>query len=86
MMDWYFARWSKGKMSEMMMSTTPIKPEPPRPWMARKAMSMVMVLAAPAPADPIINVTVAKRIIALRPKMSENLPYKGWKASICCDH
>ena len=36
-----------------------MRPPPPRPWMARKAMSSIIDVLSPASAEPIRKITIA---------------------------
>ena len=57
-----------------------ISPPPPTPVRHLIALRKKIVLAAAQPRHPNIKVTVDTKKQVLRPNMSENRPYNGWKA------
>lgn len=69
-------------MSELMIVAMVISPPPPRPVSPRMRLRKMMLGASPQPRQPTQKVIVAVKNIALRPRISENLPYKGWKAVV----
>lgn len=61
-------------MSAMIAWTPIMRPPPPMPWRARKAISSSMVRDQPASAEPMMNTTMANWKTPLRPKRSPSLP------------
>lgn len=59
--------------------TTVDMPPPPMPANARAAISSGMFRARPQKRHPMPKIVYAARRELLRPKMSLNLPYRGWK-------
>ncbi len=57
-----------------MVTVTGAMPPAPRPWIARKMISMVMLVARPQSTEPTRNVAMPNRITRLRPNRSESLP------------
>lgn len=66
-------------MSLIMIDTTVVMPPPPMPAKARAAISSFMLRARPQARQPIPNMVYAKRRHDFRPKISDSLPYSGWK-------
>ena len=64
-------------MSPMMPWVVTISAPPPRPWMARNAISSVIPFAAPHSTEPIRNTTSATCSTILRPYWSPSLPAIG---------
>src|SRR4051794_40416944 len=54
-----------------------MRPPPPRPWIARNAISSVIPCASPHSAEPIRKITSAACRTILRPKRSPSFPYSG---------
>lgn len=59
--------------------TTVDMPPPPMPAKARAAISSDMFRDRPQKRHPMPKMVYALRRANLRPKMSLNLPYRGWK-------
>lgn len=70
----------KETKSEVTIVDMEVKPPPPIPAIARAMHSWVKVLDKPQSRDPIKKIREANKVAGLRPKMSDNRPYKGWKA------
>ena len=72
---WYLPRSLAGTMSPMIAWVSTIRPPPPTPWTARKAMSSPMFRDWPQRADPMRKITIAPRNRYLRPYWSPSLPH-----------
>src|SRR5436305_1063369 len=64
-------------MSPITARASDIRPPPPRPWMARKAISCSMLCEKPASREPAMNVMMAIWKSRRRPYRSEILPHSG---------
>jgi len=74
---WRRARSFGGTRSPMMICASGMKPPEPMPWMARNAISCVMLCAKPHSTEPSRKVASAVKIIGRRPYWSASLPYSG---------
>src|SRR5262245_56522282 len=68
--------------SLMQILTRMMIPPPPRPWMARLAISMLMLTLVALSRDPTQKTATAMSRMGLRPQMSEILPHIGAAAEL----
>ena len=64
---WYFPRSRGGTTSPITAIVVTIKPPPPIPWSARKAISCAMVCASPQSTEPTRKITIAVWSTIFRP-------------------
>ena len=64
---WYLPRSRGGTMSPTTAIVVTIRPPPPIPWSARKAISWPMSCASPQSAEPTRKITIAVCRTILRP-------------------
>ena len=77
---WYRPRSRGGTTSPMIAWVPTNRPPPPSPWIARKAMSSVIVWLSPDRMDPTRKMMIAAWKNPLRPYWSPSLPHNGVEA------
>src|SRR4051794_8142292 len=73
----HFPRSRGGTTSPIAAWADTMSPPPPRPWIARKAISSLMPCASPHSAEPMRKIVSAAWSTRLRPYRSPSLPYSG---------
>ncbi len=74
MIPMYLPRSRAGTMSAMIACARIMRPPPPRPWIARAAMSAGMEPASPPTIEPAMKIEMAAMKRCLRPMRSPSLP------------